>query len=500
MKVTFIGHASILTEVGGLTILSDPWWRGPCFGAQWWTNPSPFLAPVEGRRIDYIYVSHAHHDHFHPATLRTLNRDAKVLVSDHWGLAPLIREEGFDVIEINREECLGLGGGVTCRIMPTFGGDTLMALADGREVCLNLNDALHPASEDLQAQFVTQLKQLYPKIDYVFCGYGIASHFPNCYIIPGKDREASAARRQRYFNRQWAKLIAGLAPAYGFPFAADVAFFEEDLFWANEPTHNTERPTDALREHYPQCPTQTRDIAPGFVIEDGKILCEVLRRPVRAQLLRSECRDQIERANRYGIVEPGAVEEVLALLQKNLDECAEYFRSYEGDYRCLIRLRNSSIGIAFEKSGNSLTLSRTHFSNDLKSGYDVILTTRLPYLRQSFTVPFGHEVMFIGSGCLFEYSDRTKVRRNIHKELIHLVRRHSAPLVPRRRGFLHLAEKAKGAIKRMFGMAELDLYDLESWTVFTNGCAPDRSSSTTVSLSSSAQPPRQQRKSADGGR
>jgi L-ascorbate metabolism protein UlaG (beta-lactamase superfamily) len=35
MRITFIGHASLLIEANRLNIVSDPWWNGPCFGAQW---------------------------------------------------------------------------------------------------------------------------------------------------------------------------------------------------------------------------------------------------------------------------------------------------------------------------------------------------------------------------------------------------------------------------------------------------------------------------------
>ncbi len=71
MRTTLVGHASLLVEAGAVRILSDPWWKGPCFGAQWWPYPAPFLEAVNARPIDYIYVSHGHHDHFHPPTLRT---------------------------------------------------------------------------------------------------------------------------------------------------------------------------------------------------------------------------------------------------------------------------------------------------------------------------------------------------------------------------------------------------------------------------------------------
>ena len=80
----------------------------------------------------------------------------------------------------------------------------------------------------------------------MFCGYGTASHFPNCNVLPGKDRAANAAMRQAYFNRAWARIIRELEPRFGFPFAAEVAFLDDELFACNEPGHNAERPTEAF--------------------------------------------------------------------------------------------------------------------------------------------------------------------------------------------------------------------------------------------------------------
>jgi hypothetical protein len=65
MRITFIGHASLLIEANGLSIVSDPWWNGPCFGAQWWPHPMPHVEAVRDRRVDYVYVSHGHHDQGH---------------------------------------------------------------------------------------------------------------------------------------------------------------------------------------------------------------------------------------------------------------------------------------------------------------------------------------------------------------------------------------------------------------------------------------------------
>lgn len=468
MKITFVGHASILIEAGGISVLSDPWWRGPCFGAQWWNYPEPYVQPIEAGRVDYVYVSHGHHDHFHPATLNTINRDAKVVVSAHIGLAPAIRELGFEVIEVPDTEAVTLGtSGVRCRIMETYAADTLMTLTDGSEVCVNLNDALHSAPAPVQREFVTRLKALHPRMDYVFCGYGVASHFPNCYVIPGKNREATAARRQRHFNRQWARLIAELGPVYGFPFAADVVFLEDDLFWANEVTHNAERPTATLATLYPGCPVKAMDIAPGFAIEDGRVTKEVLREPLVASTLRAACAGGIERANRYRSVDEQDVQEVAGLLRDKLAAWSGYLAAYEGDYRFLIRFRNGTSGIRIEKRGPRLSLDVVPGNG--MTGYDVAYTTRLPYLKGALTRPFGDELLFVGSGGVFEYAEQAQARRNLHRELMHLLRSDATPPAsrgPRKSGLVY---RAKQIVKRLLGRRpEPDLYDLGVWTVFAD--------------------------------
>jgi hypothetical protein len=465
MKITFIGHAAILVEAGGVSVLSDPWWRGPCFGAQWWIHPEPFVQPVETRQVDYIYLSHGHADHFHAGTLSSFARDTKVLVSATTGLAPAVRELGFPVIEVRDDETITLGEqGLKCRIVETHAHDTLMTLDDGHEVCVNLNDALHSAPRAVQDEFIMRLRALHPRMAYVFCGYGIASHFPNCYEIPNKDRVATTARRQAHFNREWSRLIGELKPVYGFPFAADVVFLEDDLFWANEATHNSERPTTVFQQEQPGSPVIVADIAPGFVVENSVVTAPVLRQPLRAEHLRVLCAEQIERANRYGRVDDQGVQQVVDLLNGHLDHCREALLRHQGDYRFLIRLRNGALGIVVEKRGATITISAQPDRPDAE--FDVVYTTRLAYLRWALTRAYGDEILFVGSGGIFDYIEATAARENLHRQLIQLIRRHS----PAPQGFgarSSVLRAAKQLIKRALGRRpERDLYDLVEWTVF----------------------------------
>lgn len=469
MRISFVGHACLLVEAGGVTVLSDPWWRGPCFGAQWWNYPAPSLTVLKDKRIDYVYISHGHHDHFHPGTLSTLSRDAKVIVSRATGLAPFVKTLGFDVIELGDDDVCELGSrGVTCRVMKTHGEDTLMAITDGHEVCINLNDALHSAPRETQDRFVARLKALFPDIDYVFCGYGVASHFPNCYIIPDKNRELTAANRQRYFNRQWARLIASLDPKFGFPFAADVIFLEDDLFWVNEPTHNSERPTDVFRELNPRSGVSVLDIAPGVVIEDGEVVEPAARTPVNAEEIRASCADQFARANHHGRVTETAVKDACALLQSALDRCANYLASYDEDYRFLVRLRNGSSGIAIEKKGRKLSVATVpaQSSSPDAGAYDIVYTTRLAYLKRSLTELHGNEILFVGSGGLLQYRERPKSGQNLNQELIYLLKKRDVASASRYGTSRLYVVKAKRALKRLLTREQPDLYDVARWTVF----------------------------------
>ena len=471
MKVTFIAHASILIETSGLRILSDPWWKGPCFGTQWWVYPGPNLAPIEDQKIDYIYVSHGHHDHFHPGTLRTLPRTAKVLVAKGFDIAPAIRNLGFEVIEIAIDQEYALNDSVKVRIMPTYHDDSLMALTDGKETCLNLNDALHSAPATVQDDFIARLRSFYPQgINYVFCGYGIASHFPNCYVIPGKDPAASAGARQKYFNRNWAKIINGLSPRFGFPFAADVVFLDNDLFWANEPVHNTERPTDALRTEYPSCPPQVLDIAPGFVIEDGTVKINKLREPISSERLRSELPEDIEKANRVAPVSREAVEDLADLVRRNIQVAEPFLSSYPGDYNCLVEIRNAPRGIQVLKRQARFTVITS--GNLSHRDYDVVYTTRFPYLKNSLVTEYGSEVLFVGSGGIFEYRDREAVPSAIHRELMQIVKRQTSCPPPRYGGSSRLLYETKQTVKEILGLKTRDLYDLNLWTVYEEDSQP----------------------------
>ncbi len=466
MRITFIGHASILIEAKGVRILSDPWWNGPCFGAQWWPYPLARLEALEDSRVDYVYISHGHHDHLHPPTLR-LFRGAKILIAEGSELLAALRGLGFEIIEVGSVQETELQNGLRCRIIETHADDTLFAISDGKETCINLNDALHSTPEVVQRKFCRLIRELYGRPDYVFCGYGTASHFPNCYEIPGKDRVRTAARRQGHFSRAWAKIIRELEPRFGFPFAADVIFLESELSWCNEPVHNAQRPTEVFeREYGRNLKTRVIDIAPGFTVDAGTIVSGTIRRRLSTDAVQQTYGDMIGRVNRIVSVDIATILELKEMLERNVVRGAAYFESYEGDYRCLLQFRGASAGIVVTKARGKVNMEVVEEAELSKQDYDLVYRTRASYLRQSLATPYGHEILFVGSGGIFEFQNRAILGSGMHLELMAMLKPVEIGRLRRRARKSGIVKVMKGIVKRSLGITGEDLYDLEKWTIF----------------------------------
>ncbi len=79
MRVTLIGHASLLVETRGGTILVDPVFFDPFEGGAVASCPEREVDPRKLPEIDYLVVSHRHPDHFDIPSLARIPRDCQVL-------------------------------------------------------------------------------------------------------------------------------------------------------------------------------------------------------------------------------------------------------------------------------------------------------------------------------------------------------------------------------------------------------------------------------------
>ena len=244
-------------------------------------------------------------------------------------------------------------------------------------------------------------------------------------------------------------------------------FLEDDLFWANEPTHNNERPTAAFHRAYPSSTTRVIDATAGFVIENGVPIVEKVHAPVRSPELRRAFGDSIRRVNREPAPDRSDLGRVLSLLRDSVRAGHTYFSSFPGSYRFLIRLRQPGPGIQIEKHGAKLSIDLVEPAQFGAERYDLVFTTRLAYLLSSLTTEYGHETLFVGSGGVFEYAHASATRRDLHRELTAMVKPGSGTLRPRPGGWRARLSRLKRRARQLLGDRGKDLYDLHAWTVFT---------------------------------
>ena len=96
-RVTFVGHSTVLLELGGVRLLTDPVLR-PGF-AHIKRHAAPPAADVT-ERVDAVLLSHLHADHVDLPSLRSFARDVRLIAPD--GAGAFLRRKGFARVQMSR--------------------------------------------------------------------------------------------------------------------------------------------------------------------------------------------------------------------------------------------------------------------------------------------------------------------------------------------------------------------------------------------------------------
>ena len=102
-RITYVGHATVLIERDGVTLLTDPVLRRRVAHLR---RHGP--APEVPRDIDAVLISHLHHDHLDPGSLRRLAGRPRVIGPRGGG--DLIRALGLTVDELEAGEAVEVDG------------------------------------------------------------------------------------------------------------------------------------------------------------------------------------------------------------------------------------------------------------------------------------------------------------------------------------------------------------------------------------------------------
>ena len=144
-NITFLSHASALLNQSESTLLMDPWLIGSCYWRSWWNYPPVDRESVESLKVDAIYITHVHWDHWHGPSLKKLfPKDTLIITHDEPNKRSVndLKDIGFKNIKLLKHgETFELGDiKITPYQFGLFLNDSALVVETPEMKLLNAND------------------------------------------------------------------------------------------------------------------------------------------------------------------------------------------------------------------------------------------------------------------------------------------------------------------------------------------------------------------------
>lgn len=218
IKVTYIYSACVLLETEDVKILCDPWFSDGAYDGSWYQYP-PLDNPLETiGRVDLIYVSHIHPDHYDSSFLNSYLRkypETKIIIAP-FKRNLLSKKMRIDKIphQIVSESTFG---GTRFSLLPNehdwFDLDSALVLQHGSQSVVNMNDNFFNQNQ------IYQIKKIAPSIQIALLPYAGAGPYPQTYYDIGPTLIQKAASKQQQFFDRYLQLRDALNPEVTIPFA-----------------------------------------------------------------------------------------------------------------------------------------------------------------------------------------------------------------------------------------------------------------------------------------
>jgi len=125
VRITMVGHATLLIQIGGLNILTDPVWSdraSPLRFAGPRRVTAPGVAFADLPRIDAVLLSHNHYDHLDMATLRLLHHHHAPLIITPLGNDTIIRHRipSARIVALDWGQSAPIAPGALAHVVPAL--------------------------------------------------------------------------------------------------------------------------------------------------------------------------------------------------------------------------------------------------------------------------------------------------------------------------------------------------------------------------------------------
>ena len=183
--VTWVGHATFVVQIGGLTVLTDPIWSDAMPGIPRRLTP-PGIGWADLPPIDAVVISHNHYDHLDAPTIRRLPRDTPIFVPA--ALGEWFTKRAFtQVSEFDWWESTALAG-VSFDFVPAHHWsrrsltDTCRTLWGGWVLTDDSGQRIYFAGDSGYGRWFAEIGSHYPDIDLAMLPIG--AYHPRSFMQP----------------------------------------------------------------------------------------------------------------------------------------------------------------------------------------------------------------------------------------------------------------------------------------------------------------------------
>jgi UDP-MurNAc hydroxylase len=222
MKVRYIYSASVVVETPDVSIVSDPWFtQGAEYGAWYHYPPLPGDAVDTIGKVDVIYISHIHTDHYDPVFLRRYLEeypDTELLISTMSRnlLASRMKADGFNPTVASEKQYGETKVWLSVNKGYDYDMDTAMLIVHGEQSVANMNDN---RIDEKQIEF---FRSLCPggRPTFAMLTFAGAGPYPQSYHFDkDEDRKAAEDKKRTQFLRMYQRYCELLDPVRAMPFA-----------------------------------------------------------------------------------------------------------------------------------------------------------------------------------------------------------------------------------------------------------------------------------------
>jgi len=287
IRTTLISHACLLIQTSDLTIMTDPVFFDPLWEEVNVLCPQRSIDFDKFPKVDLLYISHRHQDHFDVRTLAFL-KNASILKDDFILVAPndpilleVLKELEYPEPRVSEDfESFRVKGAVltpTPSLIQANFPEHGLLVHDGETTIWNEVDTI------VSPEIIQYLKQMYPKVDLV--------HSRFLPLLEGNFSFHQAVELPFDEYSSFIKVVDAIAPRFVVPGSAGFKYKEEFAFLNQQSFPTTqEQFLGDLKTFSPQIESST--FFPGDVVEVTPEKVEVL--PQASDFIKTTDNDSVD--------------------------------------------------------------------------------------------------------------------------------------------------------------------------------------------------------------